>query len=148
MFLQITRIAPSIQPNMMAGVYLKSWDGQTIGFPPADGGGGPGLVTNLTARNVFLDNVSLPIQLYQNSHSLQGNAPSLLQFANLTFANWTGTTSGSTVVDIACSPAAPCPGIVFENIDVAQLNGGEPTYKCSNVISEKGLSGCNATTQL
>ncbi|KAF9813404.1 hypothetical protein IEO21_05638 [Rhodonia placenta] len=147
--LHMVRLDPKIQPNMGTGikVYFKSWTATLIGFPPDDGGGGPGLVTNVTARNVMLDNVSLPIQLYQTNGGLPGNAPSQLQFANLTFVNFTGTTSGNTIVDIACSPAAPCPGMVFSDINVTALNGKPPTYQCSNVVSERGLSECNATTQ-
>jgi len=145
--LNVLRLDPKIQPNMGTGVYFKSWTGTRIGFPPDDGGGGLGLVTNVTARNVYVDNVSLPIQLYQTNGALPGSAPSRLQFANLTFTNWTGTTSGNTIVNIACSPAAPCPGMTFEDINVTVLSNETATYKCSNVTSETGLPGCNATVQ-
>ncbi|OSX58334.1 glycoside hydrolase family 28 protein [Postia placenta MAD-698-R-SB12] len=145
--LQILRIDPSIQPNMGAGVYFKSWTGTRIGFPPDDGGGGLGLVTNVVVRNVVLDNVTLPIELYQTSSGHPGDAPSRLQFSNLTFTNWTGTATGNTIVDFACSPAAPCPGMVFEDINVTPLNGDQPAYKCSNVINAYGLPGCSTVIQ-
>lgn len=37
----LIRLDPAIQPYMRNGVYFKSWTGTTIGFPPAEGGGGP-----------------------------------------------------------------------------------------------------------
>ena len=45
------------------------------------------------------------------------------------------------VVDIECSSAAPCPGMRFENFNVAVENGTAPTYTCINVVSETGLPG-------
>ncbi|CCM05642.1 uncharacterized protein FIBRA_07871 [Fibroporia radiculosa] len=45
---------------------------------------------------MYLDNVSIPMRIYQTDSGLPGDAPSRLQFANPTFTNWMGTTSGST----------------------------------------------------
>lgn len=45
------------------------------------------------------------------------------------------------VVDIECSVAAPCPGMNFENFNIAVENGTAPTYTCINVVSETGLPG-------
>ncbi|PCH37443.1 glycoside hydrolase family 28 protein [Wolfiporia cocos MD-104 SS10] len=143
----MVRLSSEIQPNMGSGVYFKSWSGTRIGFPPDDGGGGLGLVTNVTVRDMLLNNVSIPIHLYQTNGALPGDAPSKLQFANLTFINVTGSTTGNTIVDLQCSSAAPCPGMVFQDINVTVPSGQTPTYECSNVVSEQGLSGCNATAQ-
>lgn len=44
------------------------------------------------------------------------------------------------VVDLACSPAVPCGGMTFENINVTVNTGAEPRYLCSNVASQQGLS--------
>jgi hypothetical protein len=51
----------------------------------------------------------------------------------------------ATVVDIECSAAAPCPGVVFENFDVAPPAGSRPRYICQNVLSESGLDGALST---
>lgn len=51
------------------------------------------------------------------------------------------------VVDFACSPAAPCPGMVFEDINVTPLNGEQPAYKCSNVINAYGLPGAHEVAE-
>ncbi|KAI9567789.1 pectin lyase fold/virulence factor [Boletus coccyginus] len=58
---------------------------------------------------------------------LQGDAPSTLQFSDLSFINASGTTATNTIVDLACSPAAPCSNITFVNVN--------------NVIDEVGLPG-------
>ncbi|KZT00729.1 glycoside hydrolase family 28 protein [Laetiporus sulphureus 93-53] len=144
--LHMVHLDSKVQPNMGSGAYFKSWTGTTIGFPPIDGGGGLGLVTNITIRNMVLDNVSLPMHIYQTNGGLPGDAPSKLQFANITFSNWTGTSSGNVVVDFECSPAAPCPGMAFQDINIT-VPSGEPEYVCLNVTSETGLPGCNATVQ-
>ena len=101
--MQMIRPDPTIQPYMEHGVrgplscgdgdltpgqvYFKSWTGTTIGFPPAEGGGGPGwslvagyhgmptdtdghdigTTTGVIARNFNLDDVTYPIQLYQTN---------------------------------------------------------------------------------
>lgn len=85
--------------------------------------------------------------------------PSKLQFSNLTFINFTGTALSGTceelfryfthtftniyvlVVDIECSPAAPCPGIGFSKFDVEPPSGSVSRFICSNVLSEEGLPG-------
>lgn len=91
----------------------------------------------------------------------RGDEPSKLQFSNLTFVNWTGTSQRSTsmflaiicripvlhsrhrpsVVELACSPAAPCPNMRFENINITPPSGTAPSYICVNVASEFGLPG-------
>ncbi|OCH90476.1 pectin lyase-like protein [Obba rivulosa] len=133
------RLDPQIQPIMSHGVYFKSWTGTTIGFPPAEGGGGTGLVTNVTARNFRLDNVTNPIQLYQTNSGHPGDAPSKLQFANLAFEDWSGSAQTNLIVDLECSPAAPCPNMSFQGINVMPPNGQQANFTCSNVVSEHGL---------
>jgi len=36
------RLNASIQPNMVSGVYFKTWTGTVNGVPPTGGGGGGG----------------------------------------------------------------------------------------------------------
>lgn len=66
-----------------------------------------GFVSNIVAKNVFLDRVNRPLHLYQtnNGHRYvactfwirmlsaidSGDLPSQLTFANLQFLNWSGT---------------------------------------------------------
>ncbi|EIW77480.1 hypothetical protein CONPUDRAFT_180601 [Coniophora puteana RWD-64-598 SS2] len=139
--LHVLRINPEIEPNMMYGVYLKSWSGTVNGTPPDYGGGGTGSVKNVVIRNALLDNVTTPVALYQTSKAYPGDAPSKYQFGNLTFSNFTGTYQQNPLVDIACSPAAPCPDLTFENINVTLLSGGTPVYQCENILGHTGLPG-------
>ncbi|GBE83488.1 Putative galacturan 1,4-alpha-galacturonidase [Sparassis crispa] len=144
--LALLRPDPVIQPNMIHGVYFKSWTGTRIGFPPTGGGGGPGLVTGIEIRNMYVDNVTSPVQLYQTNSGLPGDAPSELQFENLSFSNITGTALRNLLVDIRCSPDAPCPNITFSGLNVTPPNGESPAYNCYNVVGGlQGLSACNAT---
>ena len=39
---QMIRLNPEVQPNMVSGVYFKSWTGTVNGVPPTGGGGGGG----------------------------------------------------------------------------------------------------------
>ncbi|TBU44150.1 pectin lyase fold/virulence factor [Dichomitus squalens] len=143
--LKLLRLDPQVQPNLVSGVYLKSWTGTVHGSPPTGGGGGGGFVSNVVTKNVLLDRVSRPIHLYQTNGGHSSDAPSKLQFSNMTFLDWTGTSQGSLLVDIECSPAAPCPNMRFKDVNITVVNGTTPTYKCVNVVSETGLPGCNVT---
>ncbi|RDX42411.1 pectin lyase-like protein [Lentinus brumalis] len=143
--LKLIRLDPQVQPNLGSGVYFKSWTGTVNGSPPTGGGGGGGYVSNVVVKDVSLDNVTLPIHVYQTNGGHTGDEPSKLQFSNLTFVNWTGTSQRSTIVELACSPAAPCPNMRFENINITPPSGTAPSYICVNVASEFGLPACNAT---
>ncbi|RPD53865.1 pectin lyase-like protein [Lentinus tigrinus ALCF2SS1-7] len=143
--LKLIRLDPQVQPNLGSGVYFKSWTGTVNGSPPTGGGGGGGYVANVVAKNVSLDNVTLPIHVYQTNGGHTGDAPSKLQFSNLTFIDWTGTSQRNTIVELQCSSAAPCPNMRFENIDVTPPKGTAPSYICVNVVNEFGLPACNAT---
>jgi len=135
--LELIRLPTSVQPNMANAVYFKSWDGSVNGSPPTGGGGAGGLVTNVLARNVNSDRVSLPLHLYQTNGGHSGDLPSKLQFQDLSFSNWTGTSTGTTLVDLECSVAAPCPNMTFSNFNV--VANGTAKFKCVNVVSETGL---------
>ncbi|KAI0697631.1 pectin lyase-like protein [Cerioporus squamosus] len=135
----LVRPDPQVQPLLEHGVYLKSWTGTRIGFPPTGGGAGGGRVSGVVARNVKVDQVTTPIQLYQTNLGHPGDAPSKLQFVNLTFENWTGTAQTFTIVDLECSSAAPCADVSFRDINVTVPSGEAPAYTCVNVASSAGL---------
>ena len=96
------------------------------------------------------------------------DAPSLLQFSNLTFSNWTGTSLSNKsefrprlivykivdaretctdyrsilqVVDLECSPAVPCPNMIFHDLEVTPPTGQGLSFVCKNVVNESGLPG-------
>ena len=46
----------------------------------------------------------------------------------------------SAVVDIECSPAAPCTDLKFSDIDVAVPSDQDAEFACANVASVAGLA--------
>jgi len=144
--LLMTRIDPKVQPNMQNGIYFKTWDGSINGAPPTGGGGGPGMVKNVTTKNIRLDRVNLPLHIYQTNGGHSADAPSHLTFSDLRFIDWTGTALTSTFVDIECSPAAGCKNVAFQNYAVAIPAGQPARLICQNVDGLTGLNApCNAT---
>ncbi|KAL0946285.1 hypothetical protein HGRIS_012535 [Hohenbuehelia grisea] len=144
---RMMRIDSKVQPNMNNGVYFKSWTGTVNGSPPTGGGGGPGFVNNITVKNVLLDRVNAPIHLYQTNGGHSADAPSQLTFGDLKFANWSGTSLTNKIVDIECSPAVGCSGILFEDFNIDGLSGQTPRFICKNVQDLTGLDApCNATS--
>lgn len=96
-------------------------------------------------RNFYLDNVTNPIQLYQTNSGHPGDAPSEYQFSDLTFVNFTGSAATDLIVDIECSPAAPCPGLLFQDINITAPEGEKAAYNCYNVVSQDGLLACSTS---
>ncbi|KIJ39205.1 glycoside hydrolase family 28 protein [Sphaerobolus stellatus SS14] len=144
--IELQRLDPAIQPNMGSAVYFKTWTASVHGSPPTGGGGGGGFVNNVTVKNVSADRVSLPVHVYQTNGGQSGDLPSQLRFSNLTFINFTGTALSGKLVDIECSPAVPCPDIVFQNFNVTPPSGSSASFICDNVISITGLPGpCTST---
>ncbi|PPR03386.1 hypothetical protein CVT24_012511 [Panaeolus cyanescens] len=93
---KLIRLDPRAQPNLVNGVYFKSWTGSVNGSPPNGGGGGPGRVSNVTIKNVQLDGPSTPLHLYQTNLGHPGDAPSRLKFSDIHFINWSGFANTST----------------------------------------------------
>jgi len=144
--MQMIRLNASIQPNMVSGVYFKTWTGTVNGVPPTGGGGGGGFVKNVTSRRVSLDRVDRPVHVYQTNNGESTDTPSSLQFSDLAFEDWSGTADTTELVDIECSPAVPCPGISFSDFAVTTPENAAPELICKDVVSISGLSApCNAT---
>lgn len=64
---QFIRLDSQVQPNMVNGVYFKTWTGTVNGEPPTGGGGGGGYVANVVAKNISLDDVNVPVHVYQTN---------------------------------------------------------------------------------
>ncbi|EKM78503.1 hypothetical protein AGABI1DRAFT_121554 [Agaricus bisporus var. burnettii JB137-S8] len=144
--LTMTRIDPNVQPNMQNGVYFKTWTGSINGEPPTGGGGGPGMVRNVTAKNVHLDRVNLPLHIYQTNGGHSGDLPSEMTFSDLNFINWTGNVLRNTLVDIECSLPGGCSNIAFQDFEIAIPTNQDAILICQNVDGLAGLDApCNAT---
>jgi polygalacturonase len=138
--LQMIRLSSDVQPNMVNGVYLKTWDGTANGVPPTAGGGANGSVTNIVAENVSVDRVTVPIHLYQTNGGHSGDAPSKLKFQGLSFINWTGTAIANKIVDIECSPAVGCDNISFSKYNITPPANQTARFICQNTANVTGLS--------
>lgn len=137
---------PNIQPNMISGVYFKTWTGSVNGVPPTGGGGGGGKVNNVTLKNLFHDEVTTPIRIFQTNLGEPGDMPSNLQLENLNFIDFTGSSQANPLVDLECSPAVPCPNLRFQNFAVKPPKGQNASFVCIDVASETGLPGpCTPT---
>jgi hypothetical protein len=144
----------------MDGAYIKTWQGVSADHDSNGdvGGGGRGLIKNITFRNFEMDNVGLPIQISQCIYTEESNKycnTSKMQIEDVTWANIHGTSRYNIAASIYCSEAHPCPNISFENVDLRSVNQtkGLPAYgtilqhevfQCTNIIGE-GSSGipCN-----
>ncbi|EAU30162.1 predicted protein [Aspergillus terreus NIH2624] len=139
--------------NAMDGAYIKTWQGTRI-FTPSNGdwgGGGTGLVKNITFRNFEMDNVGLPIQVSQCVYSAGSDKncnTSTLQIEDVKWENIHGTSRFNIASSIYCSDERPCPNITFENVNITSLNAtrGLPYYgtdmqhelfQCTNVLGQK-----------
>jgi hypothetical protein len=84
-----------------------------------------GFVRNVVAKNFFLDQVDTPVLLFQTYRapsfvlksfvssrsakisSIRNNTPSRLQFSDLTFEDFSGTTTGATREGLHCTVVEP-----------------------------------------
>ncbi|KAF9045506.1 pectin lyase fold/virulence factor [Panaeolus papilionaceus] len=144
--LKMIRIDPNVQPNMVNGVYFKSWTGTANGSPPNNGGGGTGRVNNVTIRNVELDRVNAPLHLYQTNGGHSADAPSTLKFGGLHFIDWRGTAIANKIIDIECSSSVGCGDISFSRFSVTPPSGQGARFICQNTAQVTGLTTpCNST---
>ncbi|OQE19412.1 hypothetical protein PENSTE_c015G06691 [Penicillium steckii] len=146
--------------NCMDGAYIKTWQGVSDNDNSNGdaGGGGRGLIKNITFRSFEMENVGLPIQISQCIYTEASNKycnTSKMQIEDVTWANIHGTSRYNIASSIYCSELHPCPNISFENVNLRSVNQtkGLPAYgttlqhevfQCANIIGE-GNSGipCN-----
>ncbi|KAI1324323.1 glycoside hydrolase family 28 protein [Xylariaceae sp. FL0255] len=134
--------------NTAFGCRLKTWTGETEGYPPNGGGGGLGHAKNLTCTDFTLDNVDWAWSVNQKT-SYNGDAgsdnTSLFQVEDLYFSNSQGTVSEPYVGTFQCSAAAPCPGIHILNNSLTVTSNGTAAkgFRCTNVVDPVGFN-CTA----
>ncbi|XP_054782152.1 probable polygalacturonase At1g80170 isoform X2 [Prosopis cineraria] len=101
------------------GVRIKTWQG------------GGGFASDITFRNILMDQVSNPItvdQYYcdssmacQNQRKMQSSA---VKVRHISFINIRGTSASENAIKFACSDASPCEDLLLENIFLAPRRGG------------------------
>ncbi|KZT57617.1 glycoside hydrolase family 28 protein [Calocera cornea HHB12733] len=134
---------------LTGAAYFKAWVGVHFGDPPNGGGGGTGLVKNVTMRNFQFQDADEPVYLQSClTYSALPNISaycntSTLQFEDVTIEDFVGTSSGKnngSLVNIACSPAAPCRNFEFVNFNVTAPKNFTPEYTCINAINVTGIN--------
>ncbi|KAL0337965.1 UNVERIFIED_CONTAM: Polygalacturonase [Sesamum calycinum] len=91
------------------GVRIKTWQG------------GSGSANNIEFKNIEMDNVKNPIIIDQNY--CDQDEPCQDQ----------GTSASTVAIDLQCSKSYPCQGIVLENVNLEDANGGKSDAVCKNV---------------
>jgi galacturan 1,4-alpha-galacturonidase len=54
---------PSSAVALTGAAYFKAWVGESFGSPPNGGGGGTGLLNNVTIENFTFQDAALPVYL-------------------------------------------------------------------------------------
>lgn len=137
--------------NCTDGAYVKTWQGIPVDEDANGdvGGGGTGLVKNVTFKNFEMVNVGLPIQISQCIYSESSGAcnTSTLQIEDVSWVNITGTSKYNIAASMYCSDEVPCPNIRFENVSLQSVNStlGLPMwnttlqneiYQCANIVGQ------------
>lgn len=131
--------------SVSGGAYFKSWVGVEAGKPPQGGGGGTGLVSNITFNNLTVHNTSQAIfvnKCYYKDPS-QANAcdTSTLQFKDMTFNTVKGTVSSQKGISLNCSSRAACKNIEFTGVELKHfMNHTASEVYCDNVQRVKGIT--------
>lgn len=147
--------------NSDDAAYIKTWQGVPVkrSTNGDGGGGGSGYVRNVTFRNFHLENVKLPIQISQCIYS-EANAKdcetSKMAISNITWENFTGTSTYNIAASLHCAESHPCPDIYFKDVNITSVNAtrGLPLYnttlqeevfQCANILNQNTTSGvpCN-----
>lgn len=140
--------------------YIKTWQGDVLNTTTNGdaGGGGSGLVKNITFRNFQVENVGLPIQISQCIYAGEGGHgcnTSKMAIEDVSWINFNGTSRYNIAASLYCSDVHPCPGIKFENISLISVNStlGLPlwnttlqyeVFQCTNLINQNSTGvPCN-----
>ncbi|KAJ5557071.1 hypothetical protein N7494_000986 [Penicillium frequentans] len=128
--------------NASDGARIKVWPGVSSELSTdLQGGGGSGIVKNITYDTMYIDNVDYAIEVTQcygqSNLTLCNEYPSSLTISDVYFNNIHGTTSGKYDPDvgtIVCSSPSVCSNIHATNIDVTNPDGlYADEFVCTNV---------------
>ncbi|KAJ7904790.1 glycoside hydrolase family 28 protein [Mycena leptocephala] len=120
--------------NAQNGARIKAWAGSGVGS---------GIVKNITFSNFIESKVDNPVvidQCYMTSASACAQFPSNTFIQDVFFTQISGTSTGSTVASLACSPGARCTDINVNGFTLSPPSG-TAKYACQNV----NLTGNAAT---
>ncbi|KAF9026869.1 glycoside hydrolase family 28 protein [Hymenopellis radicata] len=112
--------------NAQNGARIKAWAGPDVGS---------GIVRNVTFNNFVVSSVANPVvidQCYMTSAADCSAFPSNTFIQDIWFNGISGTSSGSTVASLLCSPDGRCSNINVNDLELT-AGKGTTTYKCQNV---------------
>ncbi|KAF7294697.1 Protein kinase domain-containing protein [Mycena indigotica] len=113
--------------NAQNGARIKCWAGAGVGS---------GIVKNITFENfseIKVDNPVVIDQCYMTNATACSQFPSNTFIQDIVFKNISGTSSGATVANLACSPDGRCSNINVEDFNLSSPTG-TPKYLCQNVV--------------
>ncbi|KAJ7062368.1 pectin lyase fold/virulence factor [Mycena amicta] len=128
--------------NAQNGARIKCWAGSGVGS---------GIVKNITFSGFIESKVDNPViigECYMTSASDCAAFPSNTLIQDVFFTNISGTSTGSTVASLGCSPGSRCSDINVNNLALSPPSG-TAKYTCQNVKlagSSAALFGTCATT--
>ncbi|GMI79647.1 ARABIDOPSIS DEHISCENCE ZONE POLYGALACTURONASE 2, polygalacturonase abscission zone A. thaliana [Hibiscus trionum] len=106
------------------GVRIKTWQG------------GSGTASNITFKNIEMNNVKNPIIIDQNycdqSKPCEEQS-SAVQVKNVVYSNIKGTSSSKVAINFDCSKNHPCQGIVLQKVNLQDQDHGPAKAVCNNV---------------
>ncbi|KAH8893117.1 exopolygalacturonase [Thozetella sp. PMI_491] len=125
--------------NASDGARIKVWPNTPSALSgDLQGGGGKGMVRNITFEDFTIDNVDYAIEITQcygqSNLTLCQQYPSPLTIENIIFRRFTGKTSTKyqpLIGAFACSSSTVCGNITASGIDVLSPAGGNQAY-CLN----------------
>ncbi|KAH7339655.1 pectin lyase fold/virulence factor [Rhizoctonia solani] len=106
------------------GIRIKS-------FP---GGYGSGMIKNVTYQDIVVKDVTHPIVIdscYMEKAAYCSSHPAQTNITDVHINNVSGTSSGSTVVSLSCTPKAAC-YVYMKDIKITPPKGS-PKYICTNL---------------
>ena len=117
---------------------MKAWAGPDVGY---------GRISNITYRNVQIQNTDKPVvldQCYFDVNATECAAyPSAVNITDIVFDNIWGTSSGAegtVVVDLTCSPNAVCSNIHLSRINLTSPAGSPPEIICDGIEGDIGVN--------
>jgi galacturan 1,4-alpha-galacturonidase len=115
------------------GVRIKTWQG------------GSGYVRDVRFQDVRVEDVDHPIvidQFYCDARAPCANRTSAVRVSGVVFRRITGTSTRADAIRLACSDAAPCRGIVLQDIDLRRARTGaevQAVCNCAEGVVQGGV---------
>ncbi|KAF5354908.1 hypothetical protein D9756_005522 [Leucocoprinus leucothites] len=113
--------------NAQNGARIKAWAGPNVGS---------GIVQNITFDGFVESKVDNPVvidQCYMTDADACAEFPSNTFIQDIVFRNISGTSTGSVVANLKCSPDGRCTNIEVDDFSLSAPSGNTQ-FSCSNVV--------------